>query len=201
MKKFVILTPLVLLGACGQGGPSYMPLVDEKEWVYSESSTFQSNVPTIKIGKKVSVGGIEGRILTGELGESRLAWNKKVLQASMLANTVFNPPIQLLDEDKIPERKKTRDDEFVRAANWTGHFESFGKSRSATATLFQRRAVITLSTGETNVVETVLKIQIAGSKDDVPIEVRTLFERGVGIVKQEQRTNRTFIVGLDKIGS
>ena len=138
-------------------------------------------------------------MLTSELGESRLAWNKKTLQASMLANTVFIPPIPLLVEDKIPEGKTSRDDEFVAAATWKGHFESFGKSRGATATLGQRRT--TISNGEIKVVETVLRIQIEGVRDDVPIEVRTCFERGVGIVKQEQRTNRLLIVGLDKIGN
>jgi hypothetical protein len=178
-----------------------MPLVDEKEWQYTENSTFQRNVPTVKIGRKISVGGVEGRVLTSELGESRLAWNKKTLQASMLANTMFNPPIPLLIEDKIPEGKTSRDDEFSGVTTWKGHFESFGKSRGATATLSQRRTTTLLTTGETKVVETVLRISIDGSKDDVPIEVRTCFERGVGIVRQEQRTNRLQIVDLQKIGS
>ncbi len=201
MKKIALLIPMIVIGACSQGGPSYMPLVDEKEWQYSETSSFQRNVPTVKVGKRVSVGGVEGRVLNGDLGESRLAWNKKTLQASMLSNTMFNPPIPILVEDKIPERKKSKDEEFIRAENWTGHFESYGKSRRATATLSQRRTTITLTSGETNVVETVLRVQLAGSKDDIPIEVRTCFERGVGIVKQEQRTNRTLIMSMDKIGS
>jgi predicted small lipoprotein YifL len=201
MRSFFVLVPLVLLVGCGQGGPSYMPLVDEKEWQYSETSSFQRNVPTIKVGKKISVGGFEGRVLTGELGESRLAWSKKTLYASMLANTIFNPPIPLLVEDKIPEKKKSREDELVRADSWDGHFESLGKTRGATATLSQRRVTVQLTSGETNVVETVLRVQIDGAKGDVPIEVRTWFERGVGIVRQEQRTNRTLIVGIEKIGS
>ena len=54
MKNLGLLIPFVLLGACGQGGPSYMPLVDDKEWQYTETSTFQRNVPTVKVGKKIS---------------------------------------------------------------------------------------------------------------------------------------------------
>ena len=177
-----------------------MPLVDEKEWQYSEMSSFQRNVPIIKIGKKISVGGVEGRVLTGDLGESRLAWNNKRLVASMMANTMFNPPIPLLAEDKIPDKKKSREEEFVPAVEWSGSFESLGKTRKAKATLSQRRTTIQLTSGDTSVVETVLKVQIDGVKDDVPLELRTWFERGVGIVRQEQRTNRMLIVGIDRIG-
>jgi hypothetical protein len=200
MKQLGLLIPVVLLGACSQGGPSYMPLVDEKEWKYSTLSDFQRNVPVIKIGKKISVGGVEGRVLTGDLGESRLAWDGKKLVASMMANTIFNPPIPLLSEDKIPEKKKNREEEFVPSETWAGKFENLGKIRDAKATLSQRRTVVQLTSGEANVVETVLKVQIEGMKDDVPLEVRTWFERGVGIVRQEQRTNRTLIVGIEKIG-
>jgi hypothetical protein len=202
MKQIGILIPLVFVGGCGQGGPSYMPLVDEKSWLYTEtsSSSLQRNVPEIKVGKKISVGGVEGRVLTGDLGESRLAWNKHQLVASMLANTTFNPPITLLVEDKIPSRKKGHEDEYVRAFDWAGHFESLGKTRGAKAILTQRRTFLQLNSGESEVVETVLKVQIEGAKDDVPLEVRTWFQRGVGIVKQEQRTNRNFIIGIDKIG-
>ena len=196
----IAFVPLVFLGACGQGGPSYMPLVDEKEWSYSEMSSFQTNIPTIRVGNKVSVGGVEGRVLTGDLGESRMAWNNKRLEASMLANTMFNPPIALLVEDKIPDKKKSREEEFVPVYDWTGKFESLGKTRNAKAILSQRRTVIQLSSGDASVVETVLKVQIEGVNDEVPLEVRTWFERGVGIVRQEQRTNRMLIVGIDKIG-
>ena len=200
MKPLTIFAPMVFLVACGQGGPSYMPLVDEKEWSYSEFSTFQRNVPVIKVGKKISVGGVEGRVLTSDLGESRLAWDGKKLVASMLANTIFNPPIPLLVEDKIPDKRSTREEDYVPADDWTGHFESLGKVRSARAILSQRRTVIQLNSGETNVIETVLKVRIEGAKDEVPLELRTWFERGGGIVRQEQRTNRTLVVGIDRIG-
>ncbi len=201
MKRIALFIPLVLLGACGQGGPSYMPLVEGREWSYSEKSSFQDNVPTIKIGKKISVGGFEGRELKSELGESRLAWNGKKLVASMLANTTFNPPIPLLLEDKIPEKKKSREEAFIPADVWSGSFESLGKRRNAKATLSQRRSTVQLLTGETEVVETVLLVQIEGTKDGMPLELRTWFERGVGIVRQEQRTNRNHVVGIEKLES
>lgn len=197
MKRIAILFPFGLLMACGQGGPSYLPLVDEKTWQYAVTSNFQNNVATIKVGPKVSVGGFGGRTLTSELGESRVAWDRHRLVASMMANTIFNPPIPLLVDDKIPDKKKNREAEFVPVEEWTGTFESLGKSRHAKATLSQRRSTLQMTVGEVNVVETVLKLQIDGMKDDVPLELRTWFERGRGIVRQEQRTNRTLIVGLE----
>lgn len=205
MKRCVIPVPLVfvplglLMAACGQGGPSYLPLIDEKEWSYSVRSSFQDNVVTLKVGNKVSVGGVEGRVLTGGLGEARFAWDKKRLISSMLANTSFIPPVPILVEDRIPEKKKTRDAEFVPVEEWSGTFESLGKTRKAKATLSQRRSTLVLSTGETSVVETVLKVQIEGTKDDVSLELRTWFERGKGIVRQEQRTNRNQIVAIELI--
>jgi len=197
MKRIAIFVPLGLLMACGQGGPSYLPLVDEKEWSYIEKSSFQDNVVNLKVGNKISVGGVEGRVLNSELGECRMAWDGKKLIASMLSNTVFIPPIPLLLEDKIPEKKKDRDAEFVTADVWSGSFESLGKVRKAKATLGQRRGTLQMASGEVSVVETVLKVEIDGVKDDVPLELRTWFERGKGIVRQEQRTNRMLIVGLE----
>ena len=197
MKRIAILVPLgLLLASCGQGGPSYFPLIDEKEWSYVVTSSFQGNYVHLKVGKKVSVGGVEGRVISGELGESRLAWNQHKLIASMLSNTMFIPPIPLLEDDKIPDKKKDRESEFVMADEWTGTFESLGKVRKAHATLEQRRSTIQINSRDENVVETVLKVQIEGSKDDVPLELRTCFSRGKGIVSQEQRTNRMLIVGL-----
>lgn len=197
MKRMAILVPFGLLMACGQGGPSYLPLVDEKEWSYIARSSFQDNVVNLKVGNRISVGGFDGRVLTSELGESRMAWDNKRLVASMLSNTIFIPPVPLLVEDKIPDKKKDREAEFVPAEEWTGSFESLGKVRKAKATLSQRRSTLQLTTGEVNVVETVLKVQIDGAKDEVPLELRTWFERGKGIVRQEQRTNRMLIVGLE----
>lgn len=192
-----ILVPFGLLMACGQGGPSYLPLVDEKAWSYTSKSAFQDNVVNLKVGSKVSVGGITGRVLASELGESRVAWDNHRLIASMLSNTVFIPPIPLLVDDKVPDKKKGREGDFVPVEEWSGTFESLGKVRRAKATLSERRSTLQLTFGETNVVETVLRVQIDGMKDDSALELRTWFERGKGIVRQEQRTNRELVVSLE----
>lgn len=197
MKRLAILVPLISLMACGQGGPSYMPLVDDKEWTYSVTSPFQSNIIKMGVGKHVSVGGFDGRTLASELGETRLAWDRKRLVASMLANTNFIPPIPLLVADKIPERKKNREAEFASVELWQGTFESLGRVRRAKATLSERMSPLQIKNEEIETVETVLRVELEGAKEDVPLEIRTWFSRKDGIVRQEQRTNRLLIVSME----
>jgi hypothetical protein len=195
--KRIWWVPLFALLGCGQGGPSYMLLKEGKEWSYQVKSSFHDNVVTMKVGKPISVGGLRGYSLESELGESRFAWDGRVLVASKLANTIFVPPIPILAEDKIPDKKNARENEFVPAIPWKGRITSFGKSRAASGNLSQRRSILQTVTGDVSVVETVVKLDIGA----IPMELRTWFERGKGIVKQEQRTNRKWLVGLELLRS
>lgn len=196
MKRFWWAPLCVLLG-CGQGGPSYMLLKEGKEWSYQVKSGFRDSVVTLKVGKPISVGGLRGFAINSDLGESRFAWDGRTLVASKLANTVFVPPIPILAEDKIPDKKNARENEFVPAITWKGRITSFGKSRTATGGLSQRRSMLQTVTGDIAVVETVVKLDIGA----IPMELRTWFQRGTGIVKQEQRTNRKWLVGLELLRS
>lgn len=174
-----------------------MPLTEGREWSYSVKSGFQNNVVTLKVTDKVNVGDYNGSILSSPIGESRLAWAASTLLASQFANSRFNPPVPILNESKIPPKKKTRDNEFVQVDTWKGRIESFGKSRVATGRLLQRRSTVGLITGQVSAVETVLELTI----DKSVIEVRTWFERGKGIVRQEQRTERNQVVSLELLNS
>jgi hypothetical protein len=98
-------------------------------------------------------------------------------------------------EDKLPASKKQREEEFVVVDRWKGKMDSFDQSRLATAVLSQRRTVIEVLGKKTNVVESLLMITLGKSE----IEIRTLFERGKGIVKQEQRSNRNLVVSIELI--
>jgi hypothetical protein len=196
VKPLAIILVILVVG-CGGGGPSYLPFGEEHEWTYQVSSGFQKNVVTVKVGAKTSVGALEGRIFESPLGENRLSWQDSRLLGSQFANSQFNPPIPLLDDKKIPEKSKSREAVFVEVERWKGKIESFGNQRSATAILSQRRDNIQLASGNTNVVETVLDIQI----DKTRIEVRTWFERGRGIVRQEQHTNRNLVMSMQLLKS
>jgi predicted small lipoprotein YifL len=184
-----------LMGGCGQGGPSYLPISENREWTYATRTAFNKPNSSIKVGPKIAVGKIEGRVLLGDLGESRVAWDGPVLIASQLANARFNPPIPMFREDKLPASKKQREEEFVVVDRWKGKMDSFDQSRLATAALSQRRTVIEVLGKKTNVVESLLMITLGKSE----IEIRTLFERGKGIVKQEQRSNRNLVVSIELI--
>ncbi len=197
MKRLDILLPLGCVVACGQGGPSYMPLVDEKQWTYNVVSNFQNNVQKFTVAGHTSVGGVDGRVISSEMGESRLAWDRRKLICSEMGSTVFIPPIPIFMEDKIPEKKKGRESELMPATDWSGTFQALGKTRHAKGILSQSRGVLQSQNGDLDVVETVFKVQIEGAKDDVPLEIRTWFARGIGIVRQEQRTDRNLVVSLE----
>lgn len=184
---------LLVLGGCSAGGPTYLPLTPGKTWTYSVRSGFQSNVVTMKVGRAKNVGEYHGRVIESPLGDSELAWAGPKLISDQFANSRFSPPICIFNEAKIPAKKKPRDNEFVEVETWNGRIESFGVQRSAKAKLRQRRSSILLSSGQTQVVETVLEIELKSGK----IEVRSWFERGKGIVRQEQRTLRNFVVSME----
>jgi hypothetical protein len=186
-----------VIGGCGQGGPSYLPLWEGNEWTYSTRTAFQNPASVIKVGPKVAVGSVEGRVLSGNFGESRMAWDGPRLIVSQLSNSRFSPPIPLFREDKIPDKKKQREQEFVNVDAWKGRVESFDQSRSATAILQQRRSQIDRNGRKVNVVESLLTITLGKSE----IEIRTVFERGKGILRQEQRTNRNLVLSLDLLRS
>lgn len=185
------------LSGCGQGGPSYLPLWEGNEWTYSTRTAFQNPASTLKVGPKVAVGSVEGRVLSGSFGESRMAWDGPRLIVSQFSNSRFNPPIPLFREDKIPDKKKQREQEFVNVDEWKGRVESFDQSRPGTAVLEQRRSVIDRNGRKVNVVDSKLTISIGKSE----IEIRTVFERGKGILRQEQRTNRNLVLSIDLLRS
>lgn len=195
---------LLFVNLCGcsamtslQGGPSYLPLSEGAKWTYAVTTTFRTPVTDLKVGPKTTVGNTSGRVLSSPLGESRLAWDGPKLIVSQLANCRFNPPITLFREDKIPEKKKQRSQEFVDVDEWKGRLESFDVSRPATGALSMRQSKLTIRKKEVSTVET--KVLIKTEKGEM--EIRTWFERGVGIVKQEQRTNRNLLVSMELLRS
>lgn len=186
-----------LLVGCGQGGPSYLPLWEGNEWTYATRTSFQNPSSVLKVGPKIAVGSVEGRVLSGSFGESRMAWDGPKLIASQLSNSRFNPPIPLFREDKIPEKKKQREQEFVNVDEWKGRVESFDSARSGSALLQQRRSQLDVNGRKLNVIESLLTISLGKSE----IEIRTIFERGKGILRQEQRTNRNLVLSIEMLRS
>lgn len=169
-----------------------MPLEAGRAWTYTFRTGFQTFVETVTVGDAVAVGPVMGRTLSGPMGTSRLAWRGDLLVASRLAGTAFDPPIPIGVQTSAKEASRT----------WHGRIEAFGISRGAHAALKLSRERLAVGGMKVQTVKTELTIVAKGSvaSGSVPgatrIEVTTWFRPGVGIVRQEQRTNRKFVVAL-----
>ena len=183
---------LGLIAGCGGGGDSQlMPLSKGKEWGYEVRAGFQRSISTLRVVEPSAVGSVRGWRLVGSLGESRMAWKDTKLVVSEFANCRFSVPVPLLDTAKIPAKSKSQGDSFAQAHTWKGKIESFGITRPADAVLRQRQTK--LDGNKADLVQTILELSVGEAK----MEIRTWFERGKGIVKQEQRTNGNLVVAMD----
>ncbi len=164
-----------------------MPLEAGRSWTYTFRTGFQTFVETVTVGAPVAVGDSRGRTLSGPMGTSRLAWRGDALVASRLAGTGFDPPVPLAVQTGAKEASRA----------WHGRIEAFGISRSAHGALRLSRERIALAGVKVLAAKTELTLRAqGGGSGATTIEVTTWFRPGVGIVRQEQRTNRKLVVAL-----
>ena len=45
-----------LMVGCGQGGPSYLPISENREWTYATYTAFNKPNSSIKVGPKIELG-------------------------------------------------------------------------------------------------------------------------------------------------
>lgn len=191
MRQSIPILGLIALVGCGSSQGDYMPLTKGKEWGYEVRAGFQRNISTLRVVEPTAVGAVKGWRLVGSLGESRMAWKDSKLVVSEFANCRFSVPIPILDTAKIPAKSKSQGEAFSQAHTWKGKMESFGATRPCGAILRQRQTK--LQGNKADLVQTILELSVSGST----MEIRTWFERGKGIVKQEQRTNGNLVVAMD----
>jgi hypothetical protein len=178
-----LLCVLVGLGGCSNGGDLF-PLKIGNEWSYSISNGFSSSVEPLKVVRSVPVADVNGFELQGPMGMSRLAWRGSTLYASVLPNTRFAKPIPLVVSN---EPKAVR--------SWDGTMEAAGKTVNVSATLKQNPESIDVGTHKFDAIKAVLTIDVATPKGT--IELETYYAKGIGILKQVQRTNGKLDVGLE----
>lgn len=158
-----------------------------RSWTYSVDTGLTTFVATTKVERRVPVGGVMGYELRGTMGASRLAWDRRRLVASMLPHTRFNPPLPLAVAGAKGDAKKP-----FRAA-WRGNVEWFGKARPATATLEQVSDRVRI--GSTEVPATLSTVRL--TTEDRNVELQSWFVDGLGLVRQDQRTDGILDVRLE----
>lgn len=171
-SRSTVLGILAVLVACSCSNrlQSYFPVTSSSVWKYTVQGEFDTFPDTVKTVGRVPVGQVEGFELVGGMGVSRLAWQGDTLLASELAGQRFHPPIPLLAPT---------------ALDWTGTWESGGKAKPANAKFSWKPTETTVSGRKTKALESVLKF-VANGRTTV---LTTWFVEGIGIYRQEQRTD------------
>lgn len=181
-----MLAPIVLSG-CGHAHP-LMPLRVGSSATYEVKFDLDKEVAPIKTVARVPVAGVEGYELAGPLGVSRVAWKGNTLYADRAANAAFEPSMPILTEDAKPR-------------TWRGVVTTMGKRLNATATLEVKEPTKKNASETTVLVGNVNEVKAYKATLTITLPKGTLvldswYSVGLGLVKQEQRTNGSRVVQL-----
>ncbi len=173
----------LLLAGCG-ANHELMPLEIGHSWSYLVQADFQNYTGSIKVVRRIAVGGVQGYELHGPFGDARVAWIGDQFVADRLGANRFDPPVPLLS---LARKESLR---------WQGTVFNLDGENTATAMLTQTAATIPVGAQSFKTTCTTLTFK-AGSH---AIELVTWFAPSIGIVKQEQRTDGIRTVALEWLG-
>lgn len=160
-----------------------MPLDVGHSWRYLAKAGFDTYDTNLEVSKAVPVAGTQGVELTSDLGACRLAWVGDALVADRLVNAQFSPSLPIV---------YSTDETFDRP--WKGFITFVERTMKATAT--QSQSVdndLTFEGRKLKSIRSVVKLQAEGHT----LELITWFSDGVGIVRQEQRTDGELVMKLE----
>lgn len=183
------LGALLVMGASGcRARDELYPLKVGNEWSYNVRGGLAQFVEPLKVTKEISTAGVRGFEVAGPMGASRLAWKDGTLVASAMPNMRVaegSSGIPLVVEGV---RKVQR--------SWEGQVEFLGRTQAATAILVQEPEALSLGGKRYDTIKTNLQLKMPQRT----VELITWFARGIGPVRQEQRTNGAWDVGLEYLG-
>jgi hypothetical protein len=176
----LLVFPLTL--SCSSGS-SYMPSDIGTTWTYKVRTGFGAqHVVDTTITKRLSVTGAEGFELSGPLGATRMAWKDGTLWAQNFGNAQALPALPLLREDRQP-------------SEWKGTIEAATGRENATARLTHESEKLENAGRTISTIRTQLVLKHARSTTTLT----TWFAEGIGIIRQEQRTDGEFELRLDHV--
>lgn len=183
MRSWKPFSALLALGALGcRADHPRFPLREGQEWTYTVRTGYVTYVEPVKVARELSVAGTRGFELSGPMGTSRLAWKGGVLLADRYVNVRLEPPMPVLAGG--------RDEATMR---WTGRLMGLGPGKPAEASLSQRPEALRVGTRQVQAIRTDLTLQDGTRR----IEVVSWYEDGVGLVRQEHRTDGRLDVQLE----
>jgi hypothetical protein len=174
---------LVGIAGCGEGPSDLMPLSVGDSWVYLTRTGIKTYTQQLTVERPVAVGDVEGYELAGDLGVAHLAWSHGRLITDQMVGTRFDPPLVLY----APTNKDIA---------WSGAVYSSDRKETATGTVGTGKEKLDLlgRTVETQYSTVWLRV---GTRNVV---LKTWFEPGTGIVRQEQKTDNRLDLVIEYLG-
>lgn len=181
MRRVLLLTAAVAVAGCA-GDQAWMPLEEGRTWTYRVRGQHYQFVESVTVGESTAVGSALGRTLEGALGHCRLGWIDGELRASLIGTSHFLPELPLFRPDRSDRA-------------WQGQLFAAGKAHKATAKLTHKPEKITVAGARYDAIRADLELRYDGHV----VEWTSWFSQGVGIVRQEQRTDGSLDVSLELI--
>lgn len=168
--------PLAIALAGCSAKDDYFPLRVGAHWTLTvKEDKFATRVQEMRVTRQVPVALTMGYELDGPMGISRLAWRDGRLYAGELPSTRIYKPIPLL----IPQDP-------TASVNWSGDVETLGVVKPAKATLKQRIESVDVGSKHVDALRADLTVTMPNNK---VVELDTWYAKGIGLVKQDERTN------------
>lgn len=142
----------------------------------------EMRVEPIRVGRRISVAGVTGYELTGNLGVARLGWRDGVLYADQTANGWFSPSLPVLAEDE-----KNR--------SWHGRVRVMDRMLPGSATLEHHSRTVEIGSRKLKTTQAVVTLKLPAGT----IELESWYAPGIGLVQQEQRTNGKRVLQLQMV--
>ena len=174
LPSIIMLIPF-LSGCSKTTTQPYFPLAKGNTWSYTFRSGLQTFVEEFTVTRKVQIAGTQGWELSSPMGNSRATWDKGKLLINQLPTTRFYPELILLDPSE-PNSERS----------WNGSIESNGLKQKASANIIQKKERYKIGSRSYNTIKVTLNLNSGPKK----VEVVTWFAKDIGILSQQQRTNR-----------
>lgn len=181
---FALVAAVLVSAGCGAGNDLY-PLSVGRQWKYVVSNTFTSRVQEVTVQRRVPVALTEGYELSGPMGISRLAWRGGTLFAEVLPNTRIYRPMPLLFSGKDKMTSK-----------WSGTIETMGVVNRADGFIEQHPESIDFRSQHVDTEKSTVTLHLP----EATIDLETWFVKGVGPIRQEQRTNGKLDFRIELLG-
>jgi hypothetical protein len=165
----------------------YFPLKVGAHWTYTvKQDKFATRVQQVRVTRQVPVAMTTGYELDGPMGISRLAWRNGTLFADELPSTRLYKSLPML----VPK------DPLAKLV-WSGQVETLGVSVPAHAILSQSLEPVDIGAKRVDALRADLTLSLPNNKT---VELNTWYAKGIGLVRQDQRTNGNLDIHVELLG-